>query len=185
MPKLAPGGCILLFQAGGKPDRPAVLAEAEQQGWTCLYAISWHKGASRAPVDTAEPYWASSERILVFARGGEHLESAEVSLNRSDIMSIPSITQNAAIKMSHGKSGLTFYDLHQFQKPAELMQNLIRKHTFSGDLVVDAFSCSGVTCIEAARLGRRWVYIESNKNNFEWGSQRVMKNLNELQVKAG
>jgi len=32
LPKLSNGGCLALFQPGGKPDRPAVLAEAERCG---------------------------------------------------------------------------------------------------------------------------------------------------------
>ena len=53
LPHLAPGGCMLLFQAGGRADRSDLLAEAERQGWDCLYAVNWDKGATRAPIDTA------------------------------------------------------------------------------------------------------------------------------------
>ena len=183
LPHLAPGGCMLLFQAGGRADRSDLLAEAERQGWDCLYAVNWDKGATRAPIDTAEPYWASTERILVFTRKGDTLESCEIELSRSDIISVPTATTHAGLRIAHGKS--TDGELHQFQKPAELMRILVRKHTFPGEVVVDVFGCSGVACIEAANLGRRWAYIESNKDNYDWGMQRIKDGLRALKTKAG
>lgn len=168
--KLAPGGCMLLFQPGGKPDRAELLAETAKQGWDCLYALVWEKGTC-APSDCAYPYAPSSERILVFTRKGDRLEWHEQGLSRSDVLRFDSVTQQATARMERGS--LAFRSIHMFQKPAGLCEFLVRKHTHPGDLVVEPFGCSGSGCVAAKQLGRRWVYIESNPDNFNWGRSRV------------
>lgn len=173
-PKLAEGGCLLLFQPGGKPDRVEILTEAARHGWSCLYGVIWQKNSS-GPTDCANPYAPASERILVFAREGERLEWHEQGLSRSDVLSFPMLTQRATLDMHHGRT--EYGTIHMFQKPPALLEFLVRMHTYKGDLVVEPFGCSGSGCIAAARLGRRWCYVESNEQNFRWGSQRVMQEV--------
>ena len=170
LPKLAPGGCLLLFQAGGKPDRPEILIEAAQQGWECLYGLTWQKGTF-TPADCVLPYTTSSERILVFVRKGGQIEWHEPGLARSDVLSFQSIVIGATARMLQGKVPLGTY--HMFQKPDDLCEFLVRKHTHPGHLVVEPFGCSGTFSQAAAKLGRQWVYIESNEENYRWGSQRL------------
>jgi len=170
LPKLAPGGCLLLFQAGGKPDRPEILTEAAKQGWTCLYGLTWLKG-TYTPADCVYPYTPSSERILVFVRKGGQIEWHEPGLARSDVLSFQSIVIGATARMLQGKVPLGTY--HMFQKPDDLCEFLVRKHTHPGHLVVEPFGCSGTFSQAAAKLGRQWVYIESNEENYRWGSQRL------------
>ena len=50
--------------------------------------------------------------------------------------------------------------------------------------VVEPFGCSGSGVIAAAKLNRQWVYVESNHNNYSWGSQRVIKVVSELSIHA-
>jgi hypothetical protein len=35
------------------------------------------------------------------------------------------------------------------------------------------------------KLNRQWVYIESNEENFLWGSQKIQKTLADQTVKVG
>jgi site-specific DNA-methyltransferase (adenine-specific) len=49
---------------------------------------------------------------------------------------------------------------HPTQKPLNLLERIVRAASAEGDLVVDPFSGSGTTGIAAARLGRRYVGIE-------------------------
>lgn len=80
---------------------------------------------------------------------------------------------------------MPYGDYHMFQKPPELMEFLVQHHSFPGDLVVEPYGCSGSGAIASAKLNRRWVYVESNEENYLWGSQRVMKAVSEGSVKAG
>lgn len=182
LPKLAAGGCLLLFQPGAKPDRADVLLEAQRQGWVCLYGLVWQKDTC-TPSDCAYPYVPASERILVFAREGDRLEWHEQGLSRSDVLHFPSLTQRASVQMERGR--LPYRSIHMFQKPPQLCEFLVRKHTHPGELVVEPFGCSGSGCVAAAGLGRRWVYIESHSINFEWGSTRVLEVATGAQRSAG
>ncbi len=174
LPKLAKGGCLLLFQPGAKPDRREVLNEAEQYGWDCLYGLTWLKN-TRTPTDCSYPYVPSSERLLVFTRHGETLEWHERGQPRADVLEFDSMTLGATLSMDRGRQD--YGSVHMFQKPHALCEFLVRKHTHPGELVFEPFGCSGSGVIAAGQLGRRWVYCESNDENFRWGSQRVQRYL--------
>ena len=129
------------------------------------------------------PYYLCSEKILVFCRKGTMLKKFQNGMPHSDILDFPTETNQVTLKMNSGK--MKFADYHQFQKPPALMEFLIKHHSYPGDLVVTPFGCSGVGAISALKLGRQWVYTEMNKNNYTWGSQRVLKALEESAVMAG
>ncbi len=46
------------------------------------------------------------------------------------------------------------------QKPAALLERLIRASSREGDLVLDAYCGSGTTLVAAQKLGRRWIGID-------------------------
>jgi site-specific DNA-methyltransferase (adenine-specific) len=48
------------------------------------------------------------------------------------------------------------------QKPAKLLERIIRVHSNPGDLVLDFFAGSGTTGAAAAKLGRRFLLIDSS-----------------------
>jgi hypothetical protein len=56
------------------------------------------------------------------------------------------------------------YLIHKYwsRKPANVVRALIERYTQPGDLVVDPFCGSGVTLIEAGKLGRRAIGIDIN-----------------------
>jgi DNA modification methylase len=182
--KMTDGGALLLFQAGAKPDRPEILEAAEQNGWDCRHALTWLKTdkPSGTPCDCTEPYGVATEKVLVFVRAGDKLQWHEQGLSRSDVLSFPSITKSSTTKMAKGQ--IAFHDIHMFQKPLALMEFLIRKHTYPGELVVEPFGCSGAGCIAAAELNRRWLYAESNRSNFDWGSERIRREMEQISTAA-
>ena len=182
IPKLAPEGIMLLFQGGGKSDRIEVLQKAQECGWECLYGLTRNKGHI-AVGDFMNPYLICSERILVFCRKGIKPQKYQDGLPHPDVLNFPTETQRVTKKMHAGK--VAYGDYHMFQKPPDLMEFLIKHHSFHGNLVVEPFGCSGSGVIAAAKLNRQWVYIESNRENFEWGSHRVFKAVSELAVQAG
>lgn len=182
LPKLAQDGILLLFQGGAKCDRVEVLQTAYKCGWDCVYALTWYKG-KLSMGSFRNPYFLCSEKILVFCRKGMKLKKFQNGMPHPNILDFPTETNQVTLKMNKGK--MKFGDYHQFQKPPQLMEFLIRHHSYPGDMVVTPFGCSGVGAISALKLGRQWVYVEKNKNNYSWGSQRVMKALEESSVMAG
>ena len=61
--------------------------------------------------------------------------------------------------------------MHQNQKPLELMRRMIEKSSNEGDTVLDCFSGSGTTCVAAKELNRHFIGIEIDptyhKNSIE------------------
>ena len=182
LPKLAPDGIMLLFQGGGKADRIEVLKKAQECGWDCLYGLIWNKG-HLSMCNFQKPYLICTERILLFVRKGTKPTKYQDGLPHSDVLCFPTETQTITKKMHVGK--VQYGDYHMFQKPPELLEFLVQHHSFPGDLVVEPFGCSGSGVIAASKLNRQWVYVESNKENYSWGSQRVMKAISKMTLQAG
>ena len=171
LPKLKDGGCLLLWQPGARPDSPAVMETAAACGWESPLALTWLKSNTGVAAEDS-PYAPTSERILIFVPKGKKLIKHERDMSRSDVLAFASETVSASRDFRLGKASPRTF--HMFQKPVALMEHLIRKHSYPGELVVDCFGCSGSCCIAAERLGRQWVYVESNEDNFEWGRQRLL-----------
>jgi site-specific DNA-methyltransferase (adenine-specific) len=56
--------------------------------------------------------------------------------------------------------------LHQNQKPVELIQRCIEKHSKEGDVVFDGFMGSGTTAVAAARMNRHFIGFEIEPRYF-------------------
>ena len=65
--------------------------------------------------------------------------------------------------------------IHQNQKPVELIERMIAQHTKKGELVLDAFSGSGTTAVAAIKTGRQFIGFEMDKNYFEAGEKRIQE----------
>ncbi|MDI9409435.1 MAG: site-specific DNA-methyltransferase [Candidatus Pacebacteria bacterium] len=80
----------------------------------------------------------------------------------TDVFAIPALNP-----MSRERLG------YPTQKPEALLERLIRASSRSGDLVLDPYCGSGTTVAVAARLGRRWLGIDSNPAAVELARQRL------------
>jgi DNA modification methylase len=162
-PKMAPGGCAMLFRPNGIADPliPKIYTEAEESGWEIASKVTWDKGRTKLGRSTA-PYATRTEAIWVLCRAGDHLTNHDGS-SRDDILDFP-----VPRYRSHWRQ-----QYHLYEKPLELCQFLVSKHTNPGELVFDACGCSGNFSIAALQMGRRWIYSETNDTNFEWGAQRI------------
>lgn len=158
--KLSAGGCLILFRPGSTLD-PAWLSQAiENNGFQCDAALTWFKNKTK-PGRLTAPYGISSERVLVLSRFGDKLINHDRS-SRSDVLAHRPIWPRAGRHVHHC-----------FEKPLALMTDLISKHTHSGDLVFEPFGGTGAATRAAIELGRRWIYCESNKNNFSHASTMI------------
>ncbi len=182
MPKLAKNGVLLLFQAGARTDRPEILMEAQKQGWNCKYSLTWLKGHNVVG-DHHSPYRVCTEKILVFIKEGDRVLMHEKGTPSSDVLDFRTQTMNVTRMMDCGS--MEYGDYHQFQKPENLMDFLVKTHTYPGDLVVEPFGCSGSGVISAIKNDRKWVYIESNKNNFAWAENKIQKVISSLSSHVG
>jgi DNA modification methylase len=66
-----------------------------------------------------------------------------------------------------------------------LCKFLISKHSFEGELVFDACGCSGNFCIAAHQLNRKFIYSETNADNYELGSRRINEAIQSSQLNSG
>lgn len=62
---------------------------------------------------------------------------------------------------------------HPTQKPVDLMQELVKLHSNSGDTVLDSFAGSGATGVAALRTDRYFIGSELNPEYFEQALQRI------------
>lgn len=63
--------------------------------------------------------------------------------------------------------------LHQNQKPLDLIKQCIEKHSDEGDLVLDPFLGSGTTAVACELLNRRWIGIEIQKKYCDIAKKRL------------
>jgi modification methylase len=74
--------------------------------------------------------------------------------------------------------------LHSTQKPAELVERIVRGCSRPGDLIVDPFAGTGTTGEVALRLGRRFFLVERQREYVEKGI-RARLAAAELETRAG
>lgn len=65
------------------------------------------------------------------------------------------------------------YQIHQNQKPIELIELAIEKHTDEGDLIFDGFMGSGTTGVAARKLNRKFIGVEIEAQYFNMAVKRA------------
>ena len=165
-------GCLILCRPGGLADPPWLLAAAESHGWECRPALAWRRGPTKLG-DGRAPYTSATERLLVFARPGATLVNHDGS-STCDILDVP-MPRKSYVSL----------DQHLFAKPVGLMERLISKHSYAGEVVLEPFGGTGPVSRAAIRLGRRWLYSETNASNCELGRRLIQAELAALTAAAG
>ncbi|HCZ8611532.1 TPA: site-specific DNA-methyltransferase, partial [Proteus mirabilis] len=66
---------------------------------------------------------------------------------------------------------------HPCEKPAEMMEHIIRSSSREGDLVADFFMGSGATLKSALKLNRRVLGVELEKERFEQTKQEIKASI--------
>jgi site-specific DNA-methyltransferase (adenine-specific) len=64
---------------------------------------------------------------------------------------------------------------HQTQKPIRLMAQLVRLFSNQGHTILDPFMGSGTTGVACAKLGRKFIGIESEPKYFDIACERIQK----------
>ena len=63
--------------------------------------------------------------------------------------------------------------LHQNQKPVNLLEQCILKHSKENDVIFDGFMGSGSTGVACKHLNRNFIGIELDNNYFEIAKKRI------------
>lgn len=87
----------------------------------------------------------------------------------------PLTTEQWAVQEINAPDGRQGDRYHAWQKPMEIAERFIRHSTKPGDLVFDPFACTGTFVLAAAKLGRRGIGCEIDRDNLQIAKSRGCK----------
>ena len=127
-------------------------------GFHFTKSLIWDKGNKIM----GQYYMSQFEYILFFRKGS----AKKINYcGTSDIISIP----NKKTKDENGKN------IHDTEKPVELMSVLIENSTNANELVLDPFMGSGSTGVACINTHRAFIGIELDSNYFEVARGRISR----------
>lgn len=136
-------------------NMPEYIRVAEEVGFKYQKALIWDKGNKIV----SNWYMNSFEFILFFRKG-----KAKYINNKgdADILRVP-----------NKKTKINGENIHNSEKPIELMEILVLNSSNEEDIVLDPFMGSGSTGIASIKNNRRFVGIEKDTKYFEIATQRI------------
>ena len=128
-------------------------------GFHFIKSLIWNKGNKIM----GQYYMSQFEYILFFRKGyGKKINNC----GTADILSVP----NKKTKDESGKN------IHDTEKPVELMKILIENSTQKGDIVLDPFVGVGATALACIESERDYIGIELDENYYNIAKERVLNN---------
>ena len=128
-------------------------------GFHFIKSLIWNKGNKIM----GQCYMSQFEYILFFRKGyGKKINNC----GTADILSVP----NKKTKDENGKN------IHDTEKPVELMKILIENSTQKGDIVLDPFVGVGATALACIESERDYIGIELDENYYNIAKERVLNN---------
>lgn len=128
-------------------------------GFHFIKSLIWNKGNKIM----GQYYMSQFEYILFFRKGyGKKINNC----GTADILSVP----NKKTKDANGKN------IHDTEKPVELMKILIENSTQKGDIVLDPFVGVGATALACIESERDYIGIELDENYYNIANERVLNN---------
>lgn len=135
-----------------------MLNETTKVGFKFIKSVIWEKGNKIC----GRYFMNSYEHILLFRKGGDRPIN---DCGLSDILSIP-------INKHLDEDGS---NLHDTEKPVELMKILIENSSNEGDIVLDPFLGIGASGVAAKQCGRNFIGCEIDNKYFEIAKDRIDK----------
>lgn len=127
-------------------------------GFHFIKSLIWNKGNKIM----GQYYMSQFEYILFFRKGyGKKINNC----GTADILSVP----NKKTKDANGKN------IHDTEKPVELMKILIENSTQKGDIVLDPFVGVGATALACIESERDYIGIELDENYYNIAKERVIQ----------
>lgn len=140
---------------------PAFLQAGIETGFRFLKSIIWNKGKRIC----GRFYMSCYEHVLLFSKLGIDRDINDCST--PDILNIP-------LKKQKDEDG---YNVHDTEKPIELMEILVRNSTNTGETVLDPFAGIGATLIACQNLKRRAIGCEIEQRYCDIIRQRLQEVL--------
>lgn len=133
-----------------------ILNTATECGFHFIKSLIWNKGNKIM----GQFYMSQFEYILFFRKGkGKKINKC----GTSDILSVP----NKKTKGEDGKN------IHDTEKPVELMKILIENSTQEGELVLDPFIGVGTVGMACKELNRDYIGIELDEKYYNIAYNRI------------
>ena len=131
-------------------------------GFHFIKSLIWNKGNK-----IMGQYYMSQFEYILFFRKGKGIKIN--NCGTSDILSVP----NTKSKDENGKN------LHDTEKPVELMQILVENSSKENDIVIDPFMGIGSTGLACVNTNRKFIGIELDNNYYDIAKNRLSKQLNQ------
>ena len=125
-------------------------------GFHFIKSLIWDKGNK-----IMGQYYMSQFEYILFFRKGKGIKIN--NCGTSDILSVP----NKKLKDTNGKN------LHDTEKPVDLMKILIENSSAENELVLDPFMGIGSTGIACVNTNRNFIGIELDPKYFEIAKERI------------
>ena len=132
------------------------LNEITKQGFKIYKVLIWDKGNS-----ITNMYYMDSHEYIIFCRKG-----CAKKINNCGSKRILSIA-NKKTKDENGKN------LHDTEKPVELMKILVENSSQVGELVLDPFVGVGATAIACKELDRQYIGVELDEHYYNIAVNRI------------
>lgn len=133
-----------------------MLKEGQGAEFNFVKALIWQKGNKIC----GRYYMGCYEYILLFRKGGDR---AINNCGTPDILNIPI----KKLKDENGKN------LHDTEKPVELMKTLIENSSNENETILDPFMGIGTTGVACKKLNRNFIGFEIDEKYFEIAKERI------------
>lgn len=139
-----------------------MLNTATECGFRFIKSLIWNKGNKIM----GQFYMSQFEYILFFRKGkGKKINKC----GTADILNVP----NKKTKGEDGKN------IHDTEKPVELMKILIENSSQEGELVLDPFLGVGATAMACKELNRDYIGVELDEKYYNIACKRVNDYMND------
>lgn len=144
----------------------------EQEGFKIINNITWQK--TNPPPNLACKCFTHSTETILWAKKNEkksrHFFNYQEMKSRNGGKQMKDVWTGSLTKPSEKTEGK-----HPTQKPEYLLERIVVASTEKGQVVLDPFCGSGTTGVEAVRLGRQFIGIDSCKEYLEITKRRLEK----------
>jgi len=154
------------------------------EGFQILNDICWYK--PNAPPNLSTRYFTASHETLIWARRkdapGHVFNYQEMKHGEwnGDLLKVPGKQMRSVWSISSPRRKEKEAGKHPTQKPRTLLRRVITACSGVGDLVLDPFSGSSTTGLEAYSLGRHYIGIEKDESYLELSVRRFQELKKEM-----
>lgn len=160
---LKKGGTIIIFFDLWKIETLKNILE--QNKFQKIRFIEWIK-TNPVPINQKVAYLSNSREVALFATKGPG-------------NTFNSTYDNGVYKYPIYQGNRKIDRIHPTQKSLELFEDIIKKHTNEGDIILDTFGGSATTYIASLKTNRKCISCEMDTEYYEKALKRIKYHFNE------